>query len=129
VGMLGHYPFAPGSARIERVAPNGESEVVASGLTALTDIAFDRVGRLYALRFGEFEDGGWRPGSGAVLRIDGGGEPTVIADGLNFPNKMAFGHYGELFVTVNSAFSPPHSGQLLMIPGVGPGARRALGRY
>jgi hypothetical protein len=129
VSMFGHYPFAAGSARIERVHPDGESEVVASGLTALTDVTFDRAGRLYAVQFGEFDGERWLPNTGAVLRIDGAGRPIPIADGLNFPNKIAFGHYGELFVTVNSAYSPPYSGKLLMITGVGPPGVRVLGRY
>jgi hypothetical protein len=117
VSMLGHFPFAPGSARIERVGPDGGSEVVASGLTTLTDVEFDRAGRLYAVQFGEFDGETWLPNTGAVMRIERTGEAAAIADGLNFPNKLAFGKRGELYVTVNSAYSPPYSGQVLMITG------------
>ena len=119
VSMLGHYPFAAGSTRIERVHPDGESEIVASGLTALTDVKFDRAGWLYAVQFGEFDGERWLPNTGAVLRIESTGEATVIAGDLNFPNKIAFGKRGELYVTVNSAYSPPYSGQVLMITGEG----------
>jgi hypothetical protein len=129
VAMFSHYPFASGSARIERVDADGESQVVASGLTALTDLQFDRAGRLYAVQFGEFDGKGWLPNTGAILRIEPDGQPTVIAGDLSFPNKMAFGHRGELYVTVNSAYSPPYSGKLVMIAGVGPGERWTMGRY
>ena len=114
VSMLGHYPFAPGSARIERVHPDGQSEVVGAELTALTDIKFDRAGRLYAVQVAEFDGERWLPNTGAVLRIDGS-EVEVVAGDLNFPNKIAFGRCGELYITVNSAYSPPNSGQVVMI--------------
>lgn len=115
VSMLSHFPFTPETARIERISPDGESEIVASGLTALTDVKFDRAGRLYAVQFGEFDGERWLPDTGAVLRIDDNGEPAVIAANLNFPNKLAFGKRGELYLTVNSAYGPPYSGQVVMI--------------
>ncbi|WP_051792469.1 ScyD/ScyE family protein [Amycolatopsis jejuensis] len=67
-----------GVARVWRVVPGHAPTIYADGLTALTDLAFDRKGRLLVLTFAK--DGIAAPPSDGVLtRIERNGTRTVLA--------------------------------------------------
>ena len=88
VGELTGAPFAPGSARVWRVVPGRKSTVFASGLTTISDLAFD--GRsLLVLEIAS--KGLYAPASsGALIRIAPGGDRKVVAStGLVFPTGLA----------------------------------------
>ncbi len=108
VSFLSHFPFTPGTARVERWS-NGSGVVVASGLTMVTDVAVGPDGGIYVVEIAtEFA-----PNSGRILRLGSDG-PQVVWDGLNYPSKIAFGDDGSLYVT-NNSIGAPGSGQVLMV--------------
>src|SRR4051812_3372022 len=51
VSQLTGFPFPVGAANIYRVEPGSEPQVYASGLTNVTDLAFDGDGNLYVVEF------------------------------------------------------------------------------
>lgn len=117
VGFLSAFPFEQGSARIEQWSSDGELVATFSGLTGVTDVLVADDGTLYAVQLASgYGDLGWIADSGSVVIVsDAGVEP--LADGLNFPYRLAQSPDGGLAVTVNSAFSPPGSGQVIKLTG------------
>jgi glucose/arabinose dehydrogenase len=103
VGQLTGFPFPAGGASVWRVAPGGEPEVYASGLTNIIDLAFGPDGTLWVL---EFTHNGLMSGdpNGALLTVPaGGGEPTLVTDeGLMAPGAVAVGSDGTVYVTIGS---------------------------
>jgi hypothetical protein len=111
VGSLGTFPVQPGSQSLHRITRNGHIQTVASGLTAVLGVAFDKDGRLYAL---ETDTAAGFPGlksagTGQVMRVNRDGSLTTIASGLVFPTAMTFGPDGELYVS-NFGFGVPPVG-------------------
>jgi hypothetical protein len=79
----------PGTAQVWRVVPGATPTVVAKGMTALSDLAFDRQGRLLVLSYAENSIIG-PPSPGALLRVNGDGSATVLArDGLTQATGLA----------------------------------------
>jgi hypothetical protein len=118
VGTLPGFPGLPGTARIYRLMPGQPPTVVASGLTAVTAIAFDHKGRLLAL---EFNTGGLlAPPStpGALVRIclGTGAVTTLPVTGLSAPTGLAVGHEGAVYVTDNG--NSAGAGEVLRITGL-----------
>lgn len=119
VGELTGGPFFRGVARVHRVSPDGSmSEVYATGLTAIVDIAFGPDGALYVVEIasGFVAPSGPGPGLGAgrLKRIPpGGGAAEVIVDGLVFPAGVAVGPDGALYVTNRGV--APGGGEVLRI--------------
>ncbi len=115
VSELTGFPFCEGSAVIWKVK-NGHASVYASGLTNVTDLAFDRHGTLYAV---EIAQHGLTQGPiGAVVRIPrGGGDHfEVIAGGLMAPYGIAL-RRGHAYVTVGSILpSSAGGGKVICIP-------------
>ena len=68
VSQLTGFPFPIGAANVYRVEPGSEPEVYASGLTNVTDLAFDHHGNLYVV---EFAANGLASGdpTGALIKI------------------------------------------------------------
>jgi len=100
-------PFPEGASAVWRLSDDngdgdamdaGEMSQYATGLTTVTDIAFDHDGRLLALEFRGFLKGeDWS--SGRVMRqTDTGWE--VLAGGLTTPTGMAIGWDGTIYVTL-----------------------------
>jgi len=109
VGELTGRPFEPGTARVWRVVPGRKPILFASGLTTISDIAFD--GRdLLVLELAA--RGLLDPASpGELLRIAPDGRRTVLArGGLVAPTGLAVSH-ATIYISNNGLF-----------PGHGPGA-------
>jgi hypothetical protein len=97
VSELTGFPFAPGAARIFRIA-GGVGTVYAKGLTNVTDLAW--VGsKLYAVQIsdvGLLNETGLP--SGSLVQVHHGSNPTTVKDNLPAPYGVAF-HNGSAYVT------------------------------
>ncbi len=110
VGELTGFPFKVGAARVWRVKPGHKPTVYASGFTNITDIAFDRKGRLLVLELDKagLEDQGKT--SGELIRLDRSKRQTVLAgDGLTAATGLAVARNGGIYVSIFGIF--PGSGQ------------------
>ena len=117
-GVLGTFPVRPGTQNIYRMTPSGQIKVVASGLTAVLGVAFDRQGRLYALESITVAGfpGPQAAGTGKVVRVNKDGTLTTIATGLTFPTAMTFNPAGDALYVSNNGFTPgPGAGQIVRI--------------
>jgi hypothetical protein len=122
VGLLRGVPSVPGTAYIYRVVPGHQPTIWARGLTAVTDVAFDRHGRLLAT---EYSTGGLlAPPTvpGALVRISGHNH-TVTAlpvTGLFQPTGVAVGSDGSVYVSNYGASTATaaHPGEILKISGL-----------
>lgn len=75
--------------QVNRITPNGETTLVATGLSQPAGLAFDQSGQLFVAEFT----------SGEISKIDSEGEVTLLVDGLNQPADLIFDDEGNLFVT------------------------------
>jgi sugar lactone lactonase YvrE/ribosomal protein L24E len=102
VGELVGAPSTPGSAVVYRVVPGQSPTVYATGFSAITDVAFDRDGRLLVLEYdtkGLLDTTG---ASGAVIRVNQDGSQTTLAStGLTEPTGLAVGPNGSIYVSNN----------------------------
>jgi hypothetical protein len=106
VGELGGDPFQAGTESIYRVVAGQQPRVVASGLTAVSDIAFDHFGRLLALEIDQAglndpaTSTGGLPTPGAIVRVGWDGQETTVAStGLEFPTGLAVGPGNVVYVS------------------------------
>jgi hypothetical protein len=118
VGELVGFPGQPGTSSIYRIVPGQVPNVVASGLTAVTAIAFDREGRLLAA---EYSTGGLlAPPTvpGALVRVDisTGTVTTLPVSGLSQPTGLAVDWRGDVFVSNNG--NSAGTGEVLRINGL-----------
>jgi hypothetical protein len=91
VSQLTGFPFEQGLSSIWRIAPGGQPQKWATGLTNVTDIAFGPGGRLYAVQIAD--KGLADPGGpiGSLVRVTPhGSSHTTIAGGLFAPYGVAF---------------------------------------
>jgi hypothetical protein len=71
-------PAGPGTARVYRVVPGRAPTVYADGFTTLSDLAFDRQGRLLALEM--TQTGAYYPVErGTITRVEHNGDKTVFS--------------------------------------------------
>jgi hypothetical protein len=117
IGNLNTFPIVPGSSKILRVTRTGSVALAAGNLTTVLGVAFDNLGRMYALE-NTTTAGFPQPGKGDIVRIVGGTRQVVVS-GLALPTAMTFGPDGALYVS-NLGFGPPPSlpngpGQVLRI--------------
>jgi hypothetical protein len=99
VSQLTGFPFPVGAANIYRVEPGSQPQVYASGLTNVTDLAFDRHGNLYVVEFAANGLGSGDP-SGALIRIrPDGSQETVLSEGLVNPYGIAIGAHGDIYLS------------------------------
>ena len=122
VGLLRGVPSDPGTASIYRVVPGQQPVIWASGLTTVTDIAFDRQGRLLAT---EFNTGGLlSPPTvpGALVRISDDGQTvtTLPVPGLFQPTGLAVSRDGTVYVSNygDSTTNSSHPGEIVKITGL-----------
>ena len=117
VGELTGVPFRRGAAHVWRIVPGGKLSVYASGLTNVSDIAFQGKSLLVL----EIASAGLVASAspGALIRIDPNGRRTVLASkGLVDPTGLAVGN-GAIFIS-NHGTSPgagpgPH-GEVVLLP-------------
>ncbi|GAC1467020.1 MAG: hypothetical protein PVSMB2_34700 [Ktedonobacteraceae bacterium] len=117
-GVLGTFPVRPGTQNIYEMTPSGYIKVVASGLTTVLGVAFDRQGRLYALETITVPGfpGPQAVGSGKVVRVNADGKLSTIATGLTFPTAMTFDPAGDALYVSNNGYLPmPGAGQIVRI--------------
>jgi hypothetical protein len=99
VSQLTGFPFPVGAANVYRVERGSAPEVYASGLTNVTDLAFDRHGNLYVVEFAANGLGSGDP-SGALLKIrPDGSRETVLTEGLVNPYGIAIDRRGDIYVS------------------------------
>lgn len=97
VSELTGVPFLTGFARIFRVDPDGTKSVVATGLTAVVDIAFDHDGTLYALQHGSC--GPFFACPGSIVRVNASAPHPVVAGGFTRPGGMTIGRDGAFYLS------------------------------
>jgi glucose/arabinose dehydrogenase len=115
VGNLTPFPIQRGAAQVFRVTLDGRHErVVATGLTAVLGLAFDRQGRLYALETTTVDNDFPQPGTGRVVRVTRGGL-VPVATGLTFPTGVAAGPDGHLYVSEYGYGPDPTAGRILRV--------------
>jgi hypothetical protein len=114
VGQLTGFPFVPGAASIYRYpAGGGDPEVVASGLTLVTDMALGRDGSIYVTEFST-QSLLAGPAPGALIRVKPDGTKVELAPGrLTTPTGIVLGH-GVAYVSNFGA--APGAGEILRIP-------------
>src|SRR5579859_1091511 len=123
VGLLRGVPSDPGTSDIYRVVPGDQPEIWARGLTSVTDIAFDRQGRLLAT---EFNTGGLlSPPTvpGALVRISDDGQTvtTLPVPGLFQPTGLAVSADGTVYVSNygdSTTITSSHPGEIVKITGL-----------
>jgi hypothetical protein len=103
VSQLTGFPFPPGAANIYRVERGSAPEIYASGLTNVTDLAFDRHGNLYVV---EIAANGLASGdpTGALIKIrPDGSRENVLSEGLVNPYGVAIDRRGDIYVSNHGA--------------------------
>jgi hypothetical protein len=115
VGQLTGFPFVPGAAGIWVIKPGQDPQPFVTGLTLVTDIAFDDEGNLYAVQISNDTLLG-PPAPGSVVKITPDGEKTTVDTGdtvLNSPYGIAIrGH--AAYVTTGA--TEPGTGAVVRIP-------------
>lgn len=125
IGTL-NFQGGPGSANVYRLdVRSGELSVYASGLFAITGIAFDRAGRLYVSEFttGFGPEGPLPDGDVVVIPWGGGmeGRKVLGAGSLHFPGGVAVDRTGvyvsnwSIATGEDGPFGPGNHGQLVRI--------------
>ena len=115
VSNLGQFdPDALNTQSVYRVTPSGHIKVVATGLSKVLGIAFDRRARLYVLETSySTTDPGPEPATARLIRIDPNGKQDVLLDGssgiLSVPSGMTVGPDGALYIS-NVGFGAPPIG-------------------
>ncbi|MFD1048963.1 ScyD/ScyE family protein, partial [Kibdelosporangium lantanae] len=113
VGQLTGFPFTPGSAKVFRVRPGGQPQVVADGFTNVIDVAFGPDGCLYVL---EISARGLTSGdpTGALIKVNHDRSRTVVAEqGLEAPGGLTIrGHYAY----VSNHGTSAGGGEVVRIP-------------
>ncbi len=121
VSLLPGFPFLPGSAKVVKVASDGEVSDYATGLTRLTDLRTGPDGHLYAVSIDRFTEQGPVPNSGAIIRIGEGTTSEEVLSGLSFPTSIDFNVAGDAYVTINGT-GAPGTGEVVRFQGL---ARRS----
>lgn len=123
VSFLTPFPFVEGTARIDVITPDGEVVKQYMGLTLAVSVVVTDDGDIYAVEFGRFDlaaagptSSPWLANSGRVVMVSDEGV-TPVAEGLNFPYALVQNADGDWLVTVNSAYSPAGTGEVLLIAG------------
>ena len=116
IGFLSGYPFPAGGARIERLSPDGTLKETYDNLTLVTDVLVTADGTLYAVQLanGYSDLGDYNANTGSIIKVSADGVEPVV-EGLNYPYGLAQNSDGQLVVTVDSAFLPADSGQVIAV--------------
>jgi hypothetical protein len=122
VGLLRGIPSLPGTAEVDRIVPGQAPQPVVTGLTRVSDIAFDQKGRLDILE-SSIAGGpdGAASSSGALLRatLDGSNPVTAVnlgVQGLIAPVGLAVSKSGTAFITNNT--TAPGNAEVIAVTGL-----------
>ncbi|GGK72534.1 ScyD/ScyE family protein [Ornithinimicrobium pekingense] len=99
VSQLTGFPFPQDGAGIWRVGRDGVARPWATGLTNVTDLAFDHKGRLYAVQLsdvGLLNETGLP--SGSLVQVRKNGNHRTVVDDLDAPFGVAL-HRGDAYIT------------------------------
>jgi hypothetical protein len=121
VGLLRGAPALPGTAEVDRVVPGKAPKPVVTGLTRVSDVAFDPRGRLDILESSTTGGGDGTTSAGALLRATVHGDTHVTATdlgvkGLDSPVGLAVSTSGTAYITNNT--SAPGKGELVAVTGL-----------
>lgn len=109
VAELTGFPFPDGAASIYRVGQDGVPTVHATGLTTVTDLAWDG-DDLYAVQL--TDDGLLAGGPGSLVRVGPDGAHSTVAGGLFMPYGLAV-RDGMAYVTTGSVL--PGGGEVIRV--------------
>ncbi|MGI8406848.1 MAG: ScyD/ScyE family protein [Thermomicrobiales bacterium] len=117
VGFLTQPPYIEGAAQVVHITPDGKITPVWSGLTAVSAIAVDPGGTLYALEMGRngSKSSFVVAGTGKVVRQRGPAEAVDVAVGFDYPDAMAFGPDGGLYVGIPATAGSGATGGVIRI--------------
>jgi hypothetical protein len=113
---LGTFPAKQGGQNVYKIGLDGTVTTIATGLTAVTGLAFDPKGTLYALETftGVPVPGPSAVGTGKLVRVVPGGAPVDVATGFSFPSAVTFGTDGNAYVS-NFGYGVPGAGQIIKV--------------
>jgi hypothetical protein len=122
VGLLRGVPSLPGTAEVERIVPGQAPQPVVTGLTRVSDIAFDRQGRLDILESSTAGGGVGGTAAGALLRATLRGSAPVTATDLGVPDLrapvgLAISKAGTAYITNDTTTSG--QGKVIAVTGLG----------
>jgi sugar lactone lactonase YvrE len=110
VAELTGVPFAAGAARIYRVVPGHEPEIVHDGFKTIIDIDFGPDGSLYVL---QHATGAFFTGPGQLIRVNPDGARTVVVAGLTRPASVLVDADGTVYLSNRSTSAG--TGEVLMV--------------
>ena len=123
VSNLGQFdPDQLNTQSVFKITPSGHLKVVATGLSKVLGLAFDRRDRMYVLEssYSTSDPGPEAFTNGRLLCILPNGKQEILIDSspdnggpLFFPTGMTFGPDGALYIS-NIGFGPP-IGQILKV--------------
>jgi hypothetical protein len=120
VSNLGQFDLGQLNTQdVLHITPSGQIKVVATGLSKVLGLVFDKHDRLYVLETSYSTDSpGPVPATGRLIRILPNGQQQVLIDStpddpLFFPTGIALGPDGALYIS-NFGFGPP-AGQILKV--------------
>jgi plastocyanin len=118
VANLSPFPYAEGAASVIEIAPDGTLTTVWSSLTAVSGIAVDADGVLYAAQLAETRDRApfLDPGTGSIVRQTGPDSSEPVAIGIDFPAALRFGPDGGLYVSLPALRSGEGRGMVVRVP-------------
>jgi hypothetical protein len=122
VGLLRGVPALPGTAEVDRIVPGQAPKPVVTGLSRVSDLAFDPQGRLDILESSISGGGVGSTSTGALLRASvRGSTPTSATDlgvrGLNAPVGLAVSRTGTAYITNNT--DAPGKAEVIAVTGLG----------
>ena len=123
VAFFTSAPYAEGSAKVVKVAPDGAVTDVWTGLTLVTALAMGPDGTLYALEMatGHGDDpDAIAPGTGRVVRMTGPDTAEPVVTGLALPVAMDFGPDGALYIAGPTFGADEGQGTILRVDLSGP---------
>jgi hypothetical protein len=121
VGLLRGAPALAGTAEVDRIEPGQAPKAIVTGLTRVSDLAFDPRGRLDILESDVAGGGVGQPATGALLRATlHGTKATTASDlgvrGLVAPVGLAISTAGTAYITNNT--TAPGQGDVVAVTGL-----------
>lgn len=106
-------PYADGSNKVVKIAPDGTVTDAWTGLTRVADLEFGPDGKLYAAELSTNNTESFpfvHPHTGRIVRQSGPDTMEIIAEGLDFPVGLGFDGNGALYVSGPANGATPEDG-------------------